>query len=132
GLREPMGHHLINIVLHALNSTLVVLVAYGLLGWPAARLPEGLLSGEPLRLAAVVTGIGFAVHPLHVESVAWLAERKDVLCGLFYLLSIVLYLSYVRRLESCQAWRLRYGQVVLAALLALLSKPMAVTLPFVL
>ena len=56
GLREPMGHHLINIVLHALNSTLVVLVAYGLLGWPAARLPEGLLSGEPLRLAAVVTG----------------------------------------------------------------------------
>src|ERR1051326_8864724 len=132
GLREPMGHHLVNIVLHALNSALVVFVAYGLLGWRSERWPEGLLRGESVRLAAALTGIGFAVHPLHVESVAWLAERKDVLCGLFYLLSIVLYLSYVRRFESRRAWRLRYGEMVLAALLAFLSKPMAVTLPFVL
>jgi tetratricopeptide (TPR) repeat protein len=132
GLDNPWGHHLVNVLLHALNSGLVVILAYRLLGWRSAGRPDCLLAGPPLRLAAALTGIGFAVHPLHVESVAWLAERKDVLCGFFYLVTTITYLSYVRRFESGRTWRLRYGLVVLAALSAYLAKPMAVTLPFVL
>jgi hypothetical protein len=67
------------------------------------------------------------VHALHVESVAWIAERKDVLCGLFYLLAALLHVSWARAGGTCVTWRLQ-----LAGVLALLSKPMAVTLPFAL
>ena len=70
----------------------------------------------------------FAVHPLRAESVAWVAERKDVLSGLFFMLTIGAYVRYVRRPTSM----VRYGTVVLLFALGLLSKNMLVTLPFVL
>ena len=70
----------------------------------------------------------FAVHPLHVESVAWAAQRKDVLSGLFWMLTIGAYLSYVRHPFSM----VRYLSVVLLFALGLMAKPMLVTLPFVL
>ena len=70
----------------------------------------------------------FAVHPLRVESVAWVAERKDVLSGLFFMLVLWAYLGYVRRPFSL----LRYLAVVVLFGLGLMAKPMLVTLPFVL
>jgi len=70
----------------------------------------------------------FAIHPLHVESVAWVSERKDVLSGLFFALTLAAYLGYVRRPFSV----LRYLLVVFCFALGLLSKPMLVTLPFAL
>ena len=69
----------------------------------------------------------FAVHPLRVESVAWVAERKDVLCGFFWMLTLLAYVLYRQRTN-----RRRYVLVVICLLCALLAKPMAVTLPFVL
>jgi Flp pilus assembly protein TadD len=108
---NPSGHHAVNLFLHALN----VLVLFSVL----CR-----LTGARYR-SAVVAGL-FALHPLHVESVAWVSERKDLLCALFSLLSARSYLS--RPADTG-------GKVPLPALgwfaMALLSKPMAVTLPFV-
>jgi tetratricopeptide (TPR) repeat protein len=83
------------------------------------------MTGALLR-SAVVAGL-FAVHPLHVESVAWIAERKDVLSTLFALLTMWAYVGYVETRS-----RARYGLVILFFVLGLASKPMLVTLPFVL
>ena len=70
----------------------------------------------------------FAIHPLHVESVAWVAERKDVLSGLFFMLTLAAYTGYVRRPFSLS----RYLLVTVLFALGLMAKPMLVTLPFVL
>ena len=70
----------------------------------------------------------FAVHPLRVESVVWVAERKDLLCAVFFWTTLAAYLGYARRPFSA----LRYSLVVFCFALALLSKPMAVSLPLVL
>ena len=69
----------------------------------------------------------FAVHPLHVESVAWIAERKDVLSAVFFMLTLLAYLHYTRAPSLS-----RYLAVVFVVALGLMSKPMLVTLPFVL
>jgi tetratricopeptide (TPR) repeat protein len=106
------GHHLTSLVLHLA----AVLVLFGLLRRA---------TGSPLRSAAVAAL--FAVHPTHVESVAWVAERKDVLCGLFFLLSLGAYVAYARRRQAS-----RFLLVAVFFVLALAAKPMAVTLPFVL
>ena len=109
---EPGPAHLVNVAFHGVNSLLVYLLALALLrNW----------------LASLLVAYLFLAHPLHVESVAWIAERKDLLCGMFFLLSILAYLRYAAR--PCAR---RYALVVCAFALALLSKPMAVTLPVVL
>lgn len=105
-------HHAVNLVLHVLNALLL----FGLL-----HRMTGVL-GRSAFVAAL-----FAVHPLHVESVAWAAERKDVLSTLFWMLTMLAYVAYAER----PGWR-RYLLVVAAFALGLLSKPMLVTLPFVL
>ncbi|MHB8773183.1 MAG: tetratricopeptide repeat protein [Syntrophales bacterium] len=107
------GHHLINVLLHALVAILLFLVLWRMTGffWRSAF------------VAAV-----FAVHPLRAESVAWVSERKDVLSGLFFMLTIGAYDRYVRLPTS----RGRFGMVVLFFTLGLLSKNMLVTLPFLL
>jgi protein O-mannosyl-transferase len=112
-LKYPGGHHLTNVVLHAVSAVLLFLVLREMTGdlWPSA-------------FAATL----FAVHPLHVESVAWVAERKDVLSGLFFMLTLAAYIGYVRHSLSL----LRYLTVTLLFALGLMSKPMLVTLPFVL
>ena len=112
---NPRGHHLTSVVLHAANTFLVFILV------------ERLIRGKPLLLP-LVASLLFALHPLHVESVAWVSERKDVLSGFFYLLSVIFYLGYARgsRPES------RYGLALFFFVLALLSKPMAVSLPLVL
>jgi tetratricopeptide (TPR) repeat protein len=104
--------HLTNLVLHMLSTLLLFALFKRMTGWSAA-------SG----FVAFV----FALHPLHIESVAWIAERKDVLCALFWFLTMWAYLNYVAR-----PGRWRYVLVAVAFGCALMSKSMAVTLPFAL
>jgi protein O-mannosyl-transferase len=108
---NPAGPHLVNILFHAANTTLLFLLVFELTKklWPAV----------------FVAGL-FAWHPLHVESVAWVSERKDVLSTFFALLSLLSYTRYVRL--NC---RRSFGLALLFFVLALLSKPMPVTLPLV-
>jgi tetratricopeptide (TPR) repeat protein len=110
--RSPRGFHATNVFLHTAN----VLLLFGWL-WR--------LTGRLAR-STVVAAL-FAVHPLHVESVAWISERKDVLSTLFWMLGIHAYVSYARRPTIG-----RYLTVVLCLVLGLLSKPMLVTFPCVL
>ncbi len=109
---DPRGHHLTSLILHGLNTLLLFLVISRMTGavWRSA-------------FAAAL----FGIHPLHVESAAWIAERKDVLSTLFMMLAIWAYIGYSRRPHPA-----RYLLVVLLFILGLLSKPMVVTLPFVL
>ncbi len=109
---DPGPHHVANVALHAANAGLVV-VALGALGLPP--------------FAATAVALAFALHPLRVESVAWVTERKDVLCGLGFLLTVWAYAVWVRRPSRGR------GLAVLAAFAgALLAKPMVVTTPLVL
>lgn len=110
---NPGGHHLTSVLLHGATAILLFLVLRQMTAaqWPCAF------------VAAL-----FAVHPLRVESVAWVSERKDVLSGLFFVLTLGAYLRYVRRPKSL----LNYLLVLLLFGLGLMSKPMLVTVPFVL
>ncbi len=107
------GHHLTNVLLHAATAVLLFLVLRQMTGqlWPSA-------------LAAAL----FAAHPLRVESVAWITERKDVLSGLFFILTLAAYLGYVRHRPSFE----RYLVVTAFFAMGLMAKPMLVTLPAVL
>lgn len=105
-------HHLTNLALHLAAAILLLLVL---------RRATGML------WRAAVVSLLFAVHPLHVESVAWVSERKDVLAGLFWALTVAFYLGYVRR-----PGRERYALLLASYILGLMAKPMLVTLPLVL
>ena len=151
---NPLGHHLTNIILHAINAFIVVFLVIRLLeAWKERTTrngPPSFLNERATLIAAGTTGLLFGLHPVHVESVAWVAERKDLLCGLFFLLSIIAYTNYVGSQQSVvggqqsksnrdeEAGRKSFfiNRHYLAALglfiLALLSKPMAVSLPVVL
>jgi lipoprotein NlpI len=142
---NPLGHHLTNVILHTVNSFVVVLLIMRLLNVAREtalkkRLPV-FLDDRTILITGGATGLLFGLHPLHVESVAWVAERKDLLCALFFLLSIILYTKYVtstciepaQERSSLRLFDNRYSAAFLVFfVLALLSKPMAVTLPFVL
>lgn len=119
---NPAGYHLTSVVLHAANAVLVYAVARRLI---AAALPGA--AGGALVLGSAVAALLFAVHPLRVESVAWATERRDVLCGLFYLLTVLAYLRYCA--SASRRW---YGASLAFLAAALLSKAMALTLPVVL
>ena len=109
---SPAGHHFTNVVLHTVAALLLFFVFVNMTGklWQSAF------------VAAV-----FAVHPLHVESVAWVSERKDVLSAVFFMLTVIAYVHYVRRPSI-----VRYLLVVVSLALGLMAKPMLVTAPFVL
>ena len=136
---DPMGHHLTNNLLHAVNTFVVVLLVVRLVetavvNSSASADPPGtgdsrftLENPRFTLIAAGTTGLLFGLHPLHVESVAWVAERKDLLCALFYLLSIMMYVRY----RSHKTY-MTYFLTLAFFILALLSKPMAVSLPVVL
>ena len=108
----PRGHHMVNLSIHALNAILVFLLFQRMTGalWRSAF------------LAAV-----FALHPLQVDTVAWVAERKNLLSALFWFLTMLAYLRYVSR----PRWG-RYALVVVLFALGLMCKPVLVTLPFAL
>jgi len=109
---EPGWHHLTNLLLHIINTLLLFAIFKQMTG--------------ALWQSAFVAG-AFALHPLHVESVAWIAERKDVLSGFFWILTIAAYLRYVKRPRASG-----YLLMLLVFSLGLMAKPMLVTLPFVL
>lgn len=141
---NPLGHHLTNVILHAANTFVVVLLIIGILNVlkeaSIKRRPSEFLHERMILITGGITGLLFGLHPLHVESVAWVAERKDLLCALFVLISVTLYTKYVNSInnepaEEKSALRLfnkQYFFALIFYILALLSKPMAVTLPFVL
>lgn len=109
---DPLGHHLMSLLLHTASAVLLFEAFRG-------------MTGDAWRSAAVAAL--FAVHPTHVESVAWIAERKDVLSGFFWMLTLLAWQRWVREPSGK-----RYAAVALALAAGLLSKPMVVTLPFVL
>lgn len=109
---DPGGHHLSNLVLHMAS----VGVLFGVLVSMTAR------TGRAAMVAAL-----FALHPMHIESVAWITERKDVLSGLFCFLTLAAWLGYARH-----GGALRYALAALLLAMGLMSKAMLVTVPFVL
>lgn len=106
------AHHVTNVVLHAITALLLfaLLKRITRTTWPSA-------------FVAFV----FAIHPLHVESVAWISERKDVLSALFWILTLWAYILYIQRPNP-----LRYAAIIVLFCCGLMSKPMIVTLPFTL
>jgi Tfp pilus assembly protein PilF len=134
---NPFGHHLTNILFHGLNTLLVFLLVIQLMS--RIKACKGILSPShppfsravTISIVASTTALLFGLHPLHVESVAWVSERKDLLCTFFVLLSILFYVSYT----SSVAKRHRLIWFTTSLFLftcALMSKPMAVTLPGIL
>lgn len=122
----PGAHHLANAAIHAANAGLLFLLLW--------RLTKSMWRSG---VAAAI----FAWHPLRVESVAWIAERKDVLCAFFFLLAIWFYTRFAQEISGSMTSppgkrsprsRIFYGAGLISFALALLSKPMAVTLPGVL
>jgi protein O-mannosyl-transferase len=112
------AHHLVNAAFHIANTLLLFALLRGLTG----------AAWRSVFVAAL-----FAWHPLHVESVAWVAERKDVLSTFFWLLALMAYVRYVENSKlKTKNSKLFYALALLATAAALLSKPMAVTLPFTL
>jgi len=109
---NPGAQHLVNVLFHTLATLSLFFMFRALTG--------------ALWRSAFVAAV-FAIHPLHVESVAWIAERKDVLSGLFFILTIGAYVRYVRERSAA-----RYLAVLFLFALALMSKPMVVTLPIIL
>ncbi|HEY6837876.1 MAG TPA: tetratricopeptide repeat protein [Geobacteraceae bacterium] len=109
---NPAGHHLISLLFHTANAVILLVLLRS-------------MTGSLWRSSCVA--LLFALHPLHVESVAYVAERKDVLSAFFWLLTLAAYLHYTRRPGGG-----RYSLVIVAYVLGLLAKPMVVTLPFVL
>jgi tetratricopeptide (TPR) repeat protein len=127
---NPFGYHLTNVLLHCLNAALFYFLCLRLLA-PAAGKGNEPAGGTELQLAALFAALVFALHPLRVESVAWVTERRDVLSGSFFLLSLLTYLKLhsggAGAPEAKRRW-LPLG----AFALALLAKGMAVTLPLAL
>ena len=116
--RNAGGHHLTNVLLHAANAVLLFLVL-------------GTMT-EAVWRSAFVAAV-FAIHPLHVESVAWVAERKDVLSGLFFMLTLWAYARHAQQAGGPgPKSRIWYGLALTFFIFGLMSKPMLVTLPFVL
>ena len=132
---NPAGHYLTNVLLHAASSVLLFLALLRMTDQRAVpevaqasggrAAPAG-PSATTLWPCAWVAAV-FAIHPLHVESVAWVAERRDVLSGLFFMLTLLAYARYAER----PSWS-RYLAVFGCLALGLMSKPMLVTVPFVL
>lgn len=109
---NPGGYHLTNLLLHIASTVLLFLLL--------ERMTKA-------KWRSAFVAVLFALHPLHVESVAWIAERKDVLSGFFWMLTMWVYLRYAERPEVS-----RYVVVFLVFILGLMAKPMLVTLPCVL
>ncbi len=110
----PGGHHAVNLAFHAANAALLFLLLAS-------------LTGATVR--ACLVALLFAVHPLRVESVAWISERKDVLAGFFFLLTLAAYARFARAESGRRLW---YGVALALYAAGLMAKPMLVTVPAVL
>src|ERR1700736_308501 len=109
---DPAGHHLVNVLLHTITALLLFTALNAMTNamWPSAF------------VAAV-----FAIHPLRVESVAWISERKDVLSGVFFMLTLIAYAAYTRKRSLG-----RYLTMSIFLACGLMSKPMLITTPLIL
>ena len=112
---NPGAHHLVTVLLHSASVILLFLLL------------EQMTGGRGTIWRNAFTAGLFAIHPLHVESVAWISERKDVLSGLFFMLTLLAYVHYSRKPNA-----IRYFMVAISFVLGLLSKPMLVTTPLIL
>jgi protein O-mannosyl-transferase len=119
GGMNPWGYHLGNMLIHAVNAAVFYFIACRLL------VAAGFSDGSPLLWSAAFAALVFGVHPLRAESVAWVTERRDVLCGFFFLLSV---LAYLISLDPGARRGARLTSIVAFAL-ALLCKAQAVPLP---
>ena len=124
---NPAGYHLQNLVLHAANAVLVYVLARHLLAMAWGEERES--PGERVTAPAAIAALLFAIHPLRVESVAWITERRDMLSLLFCLTSVLLYLRHMRGDSDTRRW---YVLSVVAFACALLSKATSVSVPVVL
>lgn len=118
---NPLGYHLENVILHTVNTALVAVLSVRLI---TVVRP---FSAPAVFAAGAVPALLFGIHPLHVESVAWVSERKDVLCAMFFIGSLLFYLRYAQKGKA-----LCYVLSLISFALAIMSKSMAVTLPAVL
>src|SRR5437773_6086826 len=115
---KPGAHHFTNVLLHSIAAILLFLVLQQMTSGPSG-------TGSIWRSAFVAAV--FAIHPLRVESVAWIAERKDVLSAVFFMLTLGAYVRYTRKRTLG-----RYVMMSILFACGLMSKPMLVTVPFVL
>jgi Flp pilus assembly protein TadD len=133
---DPRGHHLTSIILHSLNTFLVVLLVSAL--FAASRVQgSSPLSQEHIGVfhrkvlvTGIVTGLLFGLHPLRVEPVTWIAARKEVLLAFFFLLSLILYLKYAGSPEKGQR-KFLYFLCLTSFHLALMGKTTACSLPLI-
>jgi Tfp pilus assembly protein PilF len=123
---NPFGYHLTSLLLHAANAVVFFFLVRRLL---RLALPSRSERGHALVVSAGFAALMFAIHPLRVESVAWATERRDILSGLFYLATILMYLRACEEGARSRGW---YWLSVAVFVCALLSKSMVVNLPVVL
>ncbi len=128
---NPAGYHAVNVLLQGVNAGMVYLLALRLLPLPldSARARIAEQSPRLLHLAALFAALVFAIHPLRVESVAWITERRDVLSGFFYFSTVFCFVRFAGGAAHVRRW---YVAAVVAMVLALLAKGTAVTVPGVL
>jgi hypothetical protein len=119
---NPLGYHLTNILFHAVNTGLVVMIA--------DRLLRDRVGERYYAATLVLAGLLWGIHPLRVESVAWVTERKDVLNGMFSLGALLFYLRYAQPSVATARGKYRdYGLSLLCLLFSLMAKPVSVVLP---
>ena len=136
------GHHLTNNLLHSINTFLVAILFYRLTLIGVKKNVYSDSSGGANETggcalfalaASLITALFFGIHPLRVESVVWISERKDLLYALFYLLSLLAYVAYATKTKTKNpGGKGFYEASLIAFMLSLMSKPMAISLPLVL
>ncbi len=115
---NPGAHHLVNVFFHSIAAVLLFILVAQMTGGPSRT--------GSIWLGGFVAAV-FAIHPLRVESVAWIAERKDVLSGVFFMLTLIAYVAYTRKRTVG-----RYLTMSILFACGLMSKPMLITTPFIL
>ena len=132
---NPLGYHLTNVVLHAVNTGMVVLIAGRII---QAHGPRGTLQEarwqEKYQYPAtlLLAGLLWGIHPLRVESVVWVTERKDVLNGLFALSSVLAYIRFARQRDAGEAYLPPYLLAIALFACSLMAKSVSVALPVML
>lgn len=123
---NPLGYHLTNIVMHAMNVGLVVMIA--------DRVMQGAGGREKSQYPAMLflAGLLWGIHPLRVESVVWVTERKDVLNGLFALSSVLAYMRFARQRDTGEAYLPSYLLAIALFACSLMAKSVSVVLPVIL
>lgn len=123
---DPAGYHATNVALHAINAVLLTQLGVDVLARPSGTVRADIAARSPwaLFIAAAIGALFFALHPLRVESVTWITERRDVLSGMFYLATLLAFVRYAD--SSATRW---YVSAMALFLLALLAKGTAVTIP---